>query len=338
MNERFQNALHGVEQQTPPIWFMRQAGRYHSHYQSLRKEHSFMELCKNPELAAKVALGPVEEFDFDVSILFSDLLFPLEALGFGLSYDDGPPKLSNKLSDDFLNTIPSIEKALPSLHFQKEALQLTRKALPSNKSLIGFVGGPVTLFAYAIGESKSERLIDAKKDFHLFSPFCETLVPLLKENIALQLEGGAEVVMIFDTFAGNFDTITFRNEISHHLLSLTKAFPKKVGYYAKTAPTSHYEVLKDGPWAGFGFDHRHVLPETFKYFPGRFIQGNFDEAMLHVSPTQFPKVLDTYLEPFLKLSPPQRKGWVCGLGHGVTPLTPEENVKFFVKRVREVFA
>lgn len=338
MNDRFQNAVRSIEQKVPPIWFMRQAGRYHSHYQKLRKEHSFMELCKDPNLAAKVALGPIEDFDFDVAILFSDLLFPLEALGFGLSYDEGPPKLEKKLSEQLLRTFPSIDTALRGLAFQREAVLATKEILPKSKSLIGFVGGPATLFAYAVGESKGERLIDSKKDFHLFDPLCEILVPLLKENIALQLEGGAEAVMIFDTFAGNFDPITFNTRISGYLTSLSRAFPCKLGYYAKGAPLSHYEALNSAPFAGFGFDHRHFLPDYFRIFKGKFLQGNFDEAMLHVDPSRFPEVLDSYLKPFLELTPSQRLGWVCGLGHGVTPNTPEVNVRHFISRVREVFA
>ena len=89
-NERFSNALKHIPQKTPPIWFMRQAGRYHSHYQNLKKSYSFEELCKNPDLAAETALGPINDFDFDVAILFSDILFVLEALGMSLKYDPGP--------------------------------------------------------------------------------------------------------------------------------------------------------------------------------------------------------------------------------------------------------
>src|SRR6266404_8197358 len=87
-NARFQNALARRAQPAPPIWLMRQAGRYHKHYQALRAKHSFMDLCKQAELAAEVALGPVLDFDFDAAILFSDLLFPLAALGMGLEYSD----------------------------------------------------------------------------------------------------------------------------------------------------------------------------------------------------------------------------------------------------------
>ena len=90
MNKKFYNALNRVPQPVPPIWFMRQAGRYHSHYQGFRKKYSFETLCKNPELAAEVACGPINDFDYDVAILFSDILFPLELFDLQLSYNPGP--------------------------------------------------------------------------------------------------------------------------------------------------------------------------------------------------------------------------------------------------------
>ena len=89
-NTRFVNALNKLEQTTPPIWFMRQAGRYHQHYQKLKEKYSFEELCKTPELASEVACGPIKEFDFDVAILFSDILFPLQGLGLGINFNPGP--------------------------------------------------------------------------------------------------------------------------------------------------------------------------------------------------------------------------------------------------------
>ena len=100
-NKRFSNAINKVSQKVPPIWFMRQAGRYHSHYQGLRKKHSFVELCKEPELAAEVAMGPINDFDYDVAILFSDILFPLESLGLRLDYKPGPT-FENLLTPDSL--------------------------------------------------------------------------------------------------------------------------------------------------------------------------------------------------------------------------------------------
>jgi uroporphyrinogen decarboxylase len=338
MNTRFQNALKGIPQATPPVWFMRQAGRYHAHYQKLRAAHSFMELCKQPKLACEVAMGPIQDFDFDVAILFSDLLFPLDAFGMGLSYDPAPA-LKTKLTNESLSKLRSFDQALADLQFQKEAVQLTRKALPSDKSLIGFVGGPWTLFSYAVEGEHKGHLIGAKSGFELYSRFCEKLVPLLEANIALQLAGGAEAVMLFDTAAGELSAKIFRELVQPHILSLARKFPGKLGYYSKGTVPAHIEDLRrDTAFAGFGVDHRWDLPGTLKENAHGFLQGNFDQALLFLDEKSFREQLDSYLADFVRLSPIQRRHWVCGLGHGVLPSTPEANVRLFVKHIREVLA
>src|SRR6266545_2901279 len=210
---RFQNALARRAQRTPPIWLMRQAGRYHHHYQSLRQKYSFMDLCKRAELAAEVALGPVLDFDFDAAILFSDLLFPLEALGMGLEYTDRGPQLGWNLNATTISQLRPLEEAWPNLLFQGEAVSATRHRLPPDRSLIGFVGGPWTLFVYAVEGSHKGSLVESKKLLPLFSRFCETVVPLLARNIELQLNSGAEVVMIFDTAAGELAPQNYESEI-----------------------------------------------------------------------------------------------------------------------------
>ena len=126
MNELFKNSLARRPQKTPPIWFMRQAGRYHKHYQNLRSQYSFDQLCKRPEIAAEVALGPVQDFDFDVSILFSDILFPLEALGMGLEYTDHGPRLGFQLTPQTLSKLGEVEPAISFMNFQAEAVKATR--------------------------------------------------------------------------------------------------------------------------------------------------------------------------------------------------------------------
>ncbi len=338
MNPRFHNALRGIAQPTPPIWFMRQAGRYHQHYQKLRKEHSFMDLCKKPKLAAEVALGPVADFDFDVSILFSDLLFPLEALGMGLTYDPGP-KLALRLDHENIRKLKPWAQALPHLEFQREAMQETRKVLPADKSLIGFVGGPWTLFSYAIEGEHKGHLIPAKTSFALYAEFCETLVPLLAANIELQFQGGAEVVMIFDTAAGELSPLLFKKFLEPQLLTLAKKFPGRLGYYAKGTTVAHTKGLRATTlFAGFGFDHRFDLPEILHGNVQGFVQGNFDQALLFSSTEDFTRQLSSYLQPYLNLTPVQRRHWVCGLGHGVLPGTPERHVRQLIHTVRETFA
>ena len=339
-NIKFQNAIKGIAQACPPVWFMRQAGRYHKHYQALRKQHDFITLCKNPELASEVALGPVQEFDFDVSILFSDLLFPLEVMGMGLTYEPGP-KLSFSLDEDGLRKFKDPAEAILGLEFQREAMQLTRQKLPRGKSLIGFVGGLWTLFTYAVEGAHKGSLESSKKNLRLYRHFCERMVPLLKMNIALQLQGGAEVVMILDTSAGELDPDLFTDVVAPTLKVLTHAFPGRVGYYARGVQPAHYRdtVFRSNELAGVGFDHRFDLRDVMSgnRFTQGLVQGNFDQALLFLAPEEFDERARKFLMGMKGLDEKTRAGWVCGLGHGVLPGTPEANVKRFVEMVREIF-
>jgi uroporphyrinogen decarboxylase len=337
-NEKFQNALKRKPQAVPPIWMMRQAGRYHKHYQNLRSRHSFMELCVNPELAAQVAMGPIEDFDFDLAILFSDLLFPLQALGMGLEYTEQGPRLGFQLTENDLKKLKPWQEALSGLQFQKEAMLQTRALLPAGKSLIGFVGGPWTLFGYAVEGSHKGHMFLAKKGLSFFQRFNEILLPLLQANIQLQLDGGAEVVMILDTAAGELSAQQFQQQMQAGLLQLCQKFPGQIGYYSKSTLKDYFspEFLA-APWAGMGFDHRWDMNKVLSWQKQGFSQGNFDQSLLHLPKEHFAQVLKNYLQPFTEKTIQERAGWVCGLGHGILPQTPEENVRTFVKTVRETF-
>jgi uroporphyrinogen decarboxylase len=332
---RFQNAVARRAQGIPPIWLMRQAGRYHRHYQALRLKHSFMDLCKRPELAAAVAQGPVIDFDFDAAILFSDLLFPLEALGMGLEYTDRGPRLGWHLNDQTISKLHSLDEAWPDLLFQGEAMRATRELLPADRSLIGFVGGPWTLFVYAVEGSHAGSLVESKKLLSLFPRFCETIGPLLIKNIQLQLECGAEVVMIFDTAAGELAPDIFRSTVVPQLRTLTASNASRIGYYSKGTHPAHLNdpLFTDGSLAGVGLDSRWNMIDGFDLFPRSFVQGNFDQALLFCDRNELKQHLTRYLEPLMDQ---ERPGWICGLGHGVLPGTPEDNVRLFVNTVREV--
>jgi len=333
VNQRFQNALKRVPQAVPPIWFMRQAGRYHKHYQKLRAENSFMDLCKKPKLAAEVALGPVADFDFDLAILFSDLLFPLEAMGMGLDYVPGP-KLDWNISEAAdLKRLDNGPRALEQLAFQKEACRETRKILPADKSLIGFVGGPWTLFAYASAGHHEASAV--KRRLALFKPFCEILLPLLKKNIQLQLDGGVEVVMVLDTSAGDLAPGNYRELVLPVIRELAAAFPGRLGYYTKNTNQDHLDgIMKIAELSALGVDHRWDLANLLTKVPGA-LQGNFDQQLLFLPPREFEAAFRSWLAPLAALKPEERRGWICGLGHGVLPETPEAHVKNFVKWVRE---
>lgn len=336
MNRKFQNAIQKIPQACPPVWFMRQAGRYHKHYQALRKENSFINLCKNPKLAAEVALGPIEEFDFDVSILFSDLLFPLEAMGMGLDYKPGPVLDWHISEASDLKKLEQGPQVIERVAFQKEACLETRKVLPDDKSFIGFVGGPWTLFSYAVaGTHESKILVKQKLD--LFNNFCEILMPLLIENIQLQFDGGVEVVMVLDTSAGELDPHTYNQYIVPLIKQLADQYPGQLGYYTKGTQKGHIQTLQTyNNLAGVGVDHRWDVREVLKDTDG-LVQGNFDQQLLFLEPSEFEKQMMGFLNRMAELSDEERAGWVCGLGHGILPKTPEAHVKLFVQRVREVF-
>jgi uroporphyrinogen decarboxylase len=339
-NTRFQNALNRVAQPVPPIWFMRQAGRYHSHYQELRKKHDFITLCKEPDLATEVAMGPIEDFDFDAAILFSDILYPLDALGMGLSYSDGKgPQLEWHLNADNIGSFNSLEQAKSLLKFQAEAVTKTRARLPENKSLIGFIGGPWTLFAYATQGTHAGGLLQTKSSYGLFEEFCQTMVPLLRNCISEQHAAGAEVVMVFDTAAGELSPSMFWNVADISLRPLISEFDLPIGYYSKNMTPDHYKhsIFRENAFAGLGFDHRWDLPGVLQSSTNGFVQGNFDQALLFSDASDFESHLERFYAPFRAMAPEERAGWICGLGHGVLPKTPVNNVRRLVEFVRGFF-
>jgi uroporphyrinogen decarboxylase len=318
---------------------MRQAGRYHRHYQALRRKYSFEDVCRLPDVAAEAALGPIRDFDFDAAILFSDLLFPLEAVGVGLTYSNGPPQLDGPLTDARIARFHPIEKALTRLAFQGEALAATRALLPADKGLIGFVGGPWTLFVYGVEGSHAGALTKAKSSVAMYRAFAKHMVPLVKQQIRMQLRAGADIVMVLDTAAGDVPFSEFSTLIAKDLASLARAFPGRLGYYAKGSHPSQMTspTFADAPWAGVGVDGRWDMARTLarRPVPG-FVQGNFDPALLHLTDRALRVAIHRFLDPIRTLSPRVRRGWICGLGHGVLPGTPEDSVRTFVRLTRQV--
>ena len=337
-NTKFLNSLNRTPQKGPPVWFMRQAGRYHDHYQALKKDHTFEELCKNPLLAAETAMGPINEFDFDVAILFSDILFPLEALGMDLSYNPGP-QFGLHLNEENANSLLVNQNPISFMNFQGEAIERTIERLPKEKSLIGFIGGPWTLIAYACNINKDSRQINLN-NFQI-GLLDNVILPLLKENIKLQLNAGAEVVMIFDSAAHQLDEEDLNIYLEKTFNSLAKEFPNKVGYYAKDGINYETIIAKQDDHeidlAGMGLDSNIDIRDYFKKTTNGFVQGNFSEHFLTLPHEEFLPKLDIFINQMSDLTPEDRAGWVCGLGHGVLKTTPQENVKGFVRRIREAF-
>jgi uroporphyrinogen decarboxylase len=337
-------AIHHRNTGRPPVWMMRQAGRYHSHYQSLKRYNDFISLCKNPLLAAETALGPVHDFNFDAAILFSDLLFPLEAMGTGLRYDPGPKlDLQVRTLDDVAKLKGGAEQA-GFMQFQAEALKLTRMRLRGDKGLIGFVGGPFTLYVYAAaGSHEAAKAALPGLTNGVYQAFNAKLLDLLAANMLLQSRAGAECVALFDTAAGEIDAATYGEHVVPVLADVLARFRKldpttPVIYYSRGTGPAYWDLLKDLPFQCLGIDWRHDMAEVLARYGDRWaIQGNVDPEWLHLPGDELERRLRAYFEPLEALSPELRRGWICGLGHGILQRTPEPNVRRFVSLQRELF-
>jgi len=323
MNKLFENALTRADQSCPPIWMMRQAGRYQPSYMELKEQWTFEQMCKLPRVAAQVAMLPIDEFDFDVAILFSDILWHLEGLGLPLKFDPGP-KFEWHLTEENYKDHCDIGKAMKHLHFQQSAIIATREALSPKKSLIGFVGGPWSLLNYALGANK---VSNSFKTMYL----TKVIIPLLKDSIRAQKLAGADKVMILDSGLDNVSKNYYDNTYLPLISSMANI--GDVGYYMRGTPKHSLAKVMKLDFDGIGIDSSADLNKTLKKATG-FVQGNFDEkimlnkSMLLVE-SEIKKWLDTIKDP---------TGWVCGLGHGIIKETPTENVKLFVDTVREYYS
>ena len=334
----------------PPVWFMRQAGRYHRHYQALRARHDFIDLCRIPELATEVTLGPIEEFGFDAAILFSDLLFPLEAMGMGLRYAPGP-QLDwhlRELSD--LARLRGGAAQAEHMNFQARALERLRARLPAETGLIGFVGGPFTLYAYATAGSHEGFARGGLNGLEngLYQGFNERLCELLAGNMALQARGGADCVAVFDTAAGTLDPAQFALHAAAPLAAVLRSFRAQcpqtpVIYYSRDTGPAHWEALRGLDLQCLGVDWRHDPVEVLREQRGggvqsRSVQGNIDPQWLLLEASELEPRLRQYFARLLEAPAALRSGWVCGLGHGVLQTTPESNVRLALRVQREMFA
>lgn len=343
MNDIFDNRRQKDGKTHVPVWFMRQAGRYHAHYQGIKARSDFISMCKTPELACEVTMGPINDFKFDAAILFSDLLFPLEHLGTGLRYDPGP-KLDWHL--DSVAKLESLKELAPAqefFKFQKDACALLKKALPTDRTLLGFVGGPFTLYTYVTEGLHDGNLVSAKRGLHdgRWEGFLQKLIPNLITEMRVQAEGGADAVCLFDTAAGELSPGDYGRYIVPSLKAVMEGFKKvcpntKITYYSKHTQRAHMEYLHDFPIDTIGIDWRCDLVEIQKMFPNKFVQGNFDPIWLHLPQDIMISNLKAWHKELMNrgLNPAK---WICGLGHGVTIQTPEDNVRKAVELVHSEF-
>ena len=304
---------------------MRQAGRYHKHYQNLKEKFTFEQLCRNPDLACEVTLGPILDFDFDAAILFSDILFPLDYLGMKLSFSPGPV-FQNNLTLQMLKQY-NIDEFQDYIQFQNQSLQLIRKSLPKDKSLVGFVGGPITLFHFAI---RNNPIAD-----NLFTSTIPVLENILLKNIEIQFQNEIDLLMIFDTEANNLSDEDFIKISIPFIKKVANKYPNQIGYFTKNISFNKFQELKKInslklTVLGTQYNILEELSQTHLS-----LQGNFSNDLLTITDKDdFMATLNEFINFSKSHSPLQRAGWIASLDHGVQKTTPERNIHLFIDHIR----
>jgi uroporphyrinogen decarboxylase len=332
---RFLRACRGQDVDCTPIWLMRQAGRYLREYRDLRQSHSFLEMCKSPDLAVEVTLQPIRRFDFDAAIIFSDILLPLECMGIGLEFTDAEgPVLRNPLrTGKDVGRMGEIDPE-KDLAYVLKALEMARSDLNGTVPLIGFAGAPFTLASYAIEGGGSRNYIETKTmmyrepaSFHLLM---EKLTSMVIAYLNAQIKHGAQAVQVFDSWVGCLSATDYKTFVLPHMKRLFAALNRRAPHIHFALGASH--MLKLVGSAGgdvTGVDWRTPLDEAWKRLGyEQPIQGNLDPALLFGSREH----LAASVRDVLKRAG-NRNGHIFNLGHGIYPATPIENVSLLIELV-----
>jgi len=343
-NDRFLRALQREPVDCTPVWIMRQAGRYLPEYRATRtRAGSFINLCKTPELACEVTLQPIARYALDAAILFSDILTIPDAMGLGLSVEEGTgPRLARPV-----RTRADIEKlGVPDpetdLRYVMDAVRLIRRELNERVPLIGFAGSPWTLACYMIEGQGSDSFARAKTlawdDPQTMHRLLDVVARSAASYLAAQAAAGAQALMIFDTWGGllapeMFDEFSLRYlaQIAQSLKADETAKHVPLILFSKGA-NSHLEELADTGCAALGLDWTISLGNArMRVGDSVALQGNLDPAVLHASPASIRAEVQKALHSFGAYP-----GHIFNLGHGITPDVNPERLGVLIDAVHEL--
>jgi len=318
-----------------PIWLMRQAGRYMKEYRTLRKKYSFLEMCKNPELAAEVTLLPIEKFKVDAAIIFSDILIPLEPMGVEFEFTKGEgPVFRHPIRE--IEEIEKLKVIEPEeeISFLMRAIQIVRRELGGKIPLIGFSGAPFTLASYLIEGGHSKNYILTKglmyQNRYAWDALMEKISEVLVRYLNAQIRAGVQALQLFDSWAGCLSP----NDYEEYVLPYSK---KIIGRVDSSVPLIHFattsstllEKMKQAGGNVIGVDWRVNLGEAWARLGYDVaIQGNLDPVILLGSVDLIEKEVKRILN-----EAGSRPGHIFNLGHGILPNTPVENVAALVDMV-----
>lgn len=320
----------------PPVWVMRQAGRYLPEYRAIRAENTFLEMCGNPELVREVTLQPIRRFDMDAAIIFADILLPFVPMGLDLRYAKGEgPVIDNPIQDldDVLKLKePDLKK---DMDYLAEALRITRAALAPEKALLGFAGAPFTMACYAHqghggNFDKVRRWMFSHKE--AFAALLDRFADMTIEYLRMQVEAGAQAVQIFDSWGGLLSAYDYLQRVFPSVKKIIAGtadlgvprilFVKGGGHFRDFLGLSGAEVI--------GLDWTMPIEESRQILGDRIaVQGNMDPMALFGKPDFIRKRVLAMME-----CNHGKPGYIVNLGHGIHKETPIENLAAMIETVK----
>lgn len=335
-NDLLLRTLRGEEVERPPVWMMRQAGRYLPQYQKLRDKYSFFERVETPDLACEITLQPIDELEPDAAIIFSDILTIPQALGIGVEMtpDKGPVMKNPVRSVD--DAFAILAEDIPGkLHYVTEAITLTRKELNGRTPLIGFAGAPWTLFCYMV-QGEGSKNFDKAKSFlyqhpdaarHMLKELTRATIDYLKA----QIEAGAQVVQVFDSWAGLLSPEDFNEWAMPYLMDICEAVDEApVILFAKGSWYALERLSFRSKAAALGLDWT-ITPEYAREATRNrlTLQGNLDPVKLLGPVDEIKRQTTRMIDRF------GTQRYIVNLGHGILPDVPVDHARAFINAVKE---
>ncbi|KAJ5656971.1 hypothetical protein N7507_008921 [Penicillium longicatenatum] len=352
-NDLLLRAARGEKVERPPIWVMRQAGRYLPEYHEAKGGRDFFECCRSPEIASTLTLQPIDRYDglVDAAIIFSDILVIPQAMGMTVEMIDKkgphfPEPLQSPDDGQYEKVMAKKVDVRAELDYVYKAISLTRFKLKGRVPLIGFCGAPWTLLCYMVEGGGSKLFVQSKKWVYKYPKESQALLQKIAEicveYLALQVAAGAQMIQVFDSWAGELSPATFASHSLPYLRHISANLPKRLQEMGlEPVPMT---VFAKGAWyalddlcnSGYnvvGLDWLHDPAEAMRIANGRVtIQGNADPGMLYGGPSAITPTVEKMVEGFKK----GKQGWICNLGHGVTPFVDPENLKFFFEEIHRL--
>jgi uroporphyrinogen decarboxylase len=336
-DSRFVRACKALPVDRTPVWFMRQAGRYMPEYRAVRKQHSLIEICKSPKLAAEVTITAAEFLKVDAAIIFADLLLPLEVMGlpFHFSAGEGPVIEKPVRTGDDIYRLRT--DSAGDLGYVAEAVSLVARHFGAKLPVIGFCGAPFTLASYMIEGGSSRHYIKTKSLMYsqpqAWDELQSKLVAVTSAYARTQVEAGADVIQVFDSWVGCLSVEDYRQYVlprTTELIRSLNASGAPVIYFGTDTSTLLASMKETGADV-IGLDWRIPLDEGWKRLGNDVaVQGNLDPVLLFADWKQVKAGARRILD-----EAGGKPGHIFNLGHGILPETPVENVKALAEYVQE---